>query len=563
MTLLAGAWILSQVVRHYRGADDRRLEAIYAVREVAELKLRLDAAAQASLSTHPREVVRGELSHDGAEYGVGVRLKGHRSMRSLSGKAAFKLAFDRYEEDGTFLGARRITLNNLVEDPTLVREALAYRFLDAIGLASPRTGYAQVFVNDEPYGLYLMLESVDEDFVERHFPGERGVLYEGEYGCDLFPEHVAEFERDAGKDPDRARLSSFARAAAGESAALFHHEGPLDMPKFLRYLAASALLGDFDGYRHAHNYRIYYAPGEQKWQFLPWGLDRVFQQRLGIFDSAGWLAERCFADRACRLEYVRTLAGVVDTFESMELLEVARGFLELTMEHAARDPRKPYDDAKMAKERAELASFIRERPAEVRRQLSCIDGSGRELDRDGDGHGCMDCNDADASVGPHAQEICDDGVDNDCSGAVDDAAACACPNIEIGGNVYHMCNWPVSWPEARSLCDAKGLTLARVDSKRASRALYAAARKLDRHDGWWIGYSDQAEEGTFRSADGALPTFAYWDKGQPNDRGCEEDCVALREGRRGRWQDSPCRRQSPFICSALTPGALESSGMRP
>lgn len=557
MALLTGAWILSQAVRHFRGADDRRLEGVYAITEVAELELRLDADAQASLSTRPRELVRGELIHDGAGYSVGVRLKGHRSMRPLTGKAAFKLSFNRYDEDQTFSGVRRLTLNNLVEDPTLVREALAYRFLDALGLATPRTGYSTLSVNDAPYGLYLVLESMDEEFVARRFPGERGVLYEGEYGCDLFPEHVPEFERDAGKDPGRAKLQSLARSAAGESAALFHPDGPLDMPKFLRYLAASALLGDFDGYRHAHNYRLYYEPREQKWQFLPWGLDRVFQQRLGIFDSGGWLAERCFAERECRLEYVRTLAGAVDTFESMQLLELARVFLKLTGEHAARDPRKPYDAGKMATERAELASFIRERPTEVRRQLSCIDGSGRELDRDGDGHGCMDCNDADASVGPDAPELCD-GVDNDCSGAVDDTAACACPEVEIGGHVYHMCHWPVPWSEARSLCEAKGLTLARVDSKRAVRALYKAARKLDRHNGWWIGYSDHAEEGSFRSTDGSPPKIAYWDKGQPNDRGCEEDCVALREGRGGRWQDSPCRRRAPFICSARAPGVIEA-----
>lgn len=562
MALSIAAWILSQAVRHYRGAGDRRLEAVYAAREVAALELRLDAAAQASLSTQPREFVRGELGHDGAVYGVGVRLKGHRSMRPLTGKAAFKLSFERYEENGAFLGARRLTLNNLVEDPTLVREAIAYRFLDALGLASPRAGYAQLSVNGAPYGLYLMLESVDEDFVKRRFPGERGVLYEGEYGCDLFPEHVPEFERDVGKDPNRARLSSLARSAAGESAALFHADGPLDMPKFLRYLAASALIGDFDGYRHAHNYRIYFSPREQKWQFLPWGLDRVFQQRLGIFDSAGWLAERCFDDRACRLEYVRTLRVVVDTFESMQLLELARGLLDLTIEHAARDPRKPYDDAKMATERAELASFIRQRPTEVRQQLSCIDSAGRELDRDGDGHGCMDCNDAEASVGPHASEICD-GIDNDCSGAVDDAAECACHRIEVDDSVYHMCNWPVSWAEARSLCEAKGLTLTSVRSRGVARALYKAARKLDPDKSWWIGYSDHSQEGSFRSVDGALPTFAYWDKGQPNDRGCEEDCVALREGRSGRWQDSPCRQQSPFICSAPPPGALETSGRRP
>jgi MYXO-CTERM domain-containing protein len=41
-------------------------------------------------------------------------------------------------------------------------------------------------------------------------------------------------------------------------------------------------------------------------------------------------------------------------------------------------------------------------------------------DLDGDGYGDDDCNDADASAYPGAEEVCDDGVDNDCDGDSDD-----------------------------------------------------------------------------------------------------------------------------------------------
>ena len=42
------------------------------------------------------------------------------------------------------------------------------------------------------------------------------------------------------------------------------------------------------------------------------------------------------------------------------------------------------------------------------------------VDADGDGHvAAEDCNDADASIFPGAQEVCD-GQDNDCDGRVDD-----------------------------------------------------------------------------------------------------------------------------------------------
>src|SRR5690606_18711447 len=83
---------------------------------------------------------------------------------------------------------------------------------------------------------------------------------------------------------------------------------------------------------------------------------------------------------------------------------------------------------------------------------------------------------------------------------------------------------------------------------RVSRALYREASKID-DGGWWIGYSDREREGEFLWREGDAGQFTYWDKGQPNDRSCNEDCVALRDGKRGRWHDTPCNQHRPFICA--------------
>ena len=70
-----------------------------------------------------------------------------------------------------------------------------------------------------------------------------------------------------------------------------------------------------------------------------------------------------------------------------------------------------------------------------------LDGFSAYSDADGDGWGSSstatvcslgsgyvsttgDCNDSNAAISPSATEVCDDGIDNDCSGAVDDSSAC-------------------------------------------------------------------------------------------------------------------------------------------
>jgi hypothetical protein len=529
--------------------EARTWRAWFAAEQVPELRLWLDDAARAALKRRPRELVRAELEHDGERRVVGVRLKGHRSMKPLHEKAAFKIAVDRFVPAQRFLGVRRLTLNNMVEDPTLLREFLGYRLFRELGVTSPQVGYARVFVDGEPRGIYSIVEDVDQ-VVERSVPDAKsGVVYEGEYGCDLFPEDVAGFDKDYGKDPGRAALAAFAEAAAGDARALFGAgTGPLDEPAFFAFLAGSAIVGDFDGYRHAHNYRIQLAPDTRRWRFVPWGLDRAFQRPLSIFDSQGWLAQRCFSDAACRLEYVRSVRAAIDRFESLRLGRTARALAaRLDALDAAGSGHGP-SAADRDAARQKLEAFIRQRPAQIRKQLSCIDAAGNELDADGDGHGCMDCNDADPSVGPHAAESCD-GVDNDCSGRVDDAPACACEEREISGRVFHFCNWPMPWHEAEALCQRKGLVLARVDSRPLSRELYREASRIARL-AWWIGYSDRDEEGRFRWQEGDTGAFTFWDKRQPNNRSCNEDCVALREGKKGRWHDSPCHQHRPFICAA-------------
>ncbi len=523
---------------------------VYTLNRVRVVHLTLSDKSIRRLKKNPRSYVRADLIiGDNTYKSIGVRLKGARSFRSFQNKPSFKLHLNRWRKCAEHAGQTRFTLNNLVEDPTMLREVLGYQLYRAMGVPSPRLGYIHLYVNNQSYGLYAIIEHLGKRFLSRHFEDSSGGLYEGEYGCDLFGDDVDWFDQDSGRDDSRADLHEFARTVAGADEGIFDPEqGALDMNEFLAYLAVSASIGDFDGYRHSHNYRVYYEPTSRKWHFLPWGIDRVFKKSLSIYDSEGLLATRCFDNPRCHLAYIRMLREVADRFESLDLGASATSISAVIDKVARADRRKPASNSRMKRKRKQLLEYIERRPDEIRGQTTCIDDNGAEVDRDGDGHGCMDCDDTDPEIHPGATETCD-RVDNDCSRVIDDNPACACPTQTIDGVEYHVCNVPLPWVEAKAFCEAQGLRLARIDNRKQSRGLHEHVRGIE-EESWWIGLSDRGKESIFRWEDSSLPEFTYWSSGDPDNDGCNQDCGALEENCGGYWHDTHCGEHRPFICRA-------------
>jgi hypothetical protein len=518
-------------------------EVFFDLRVLPDLHLTISAEARASLAKKPRVRVSADLAYSDRHWQVGLRIKGHRSLRKLGEKPSFNIDVNWREKEQRFFGKKSVILNNLVEDPTMVRELLAYRLHRELGVPAPEVGYARVFLDDLYLGLYLYLEPIDDRFLKLRFADRRGELYEPEYGCDVYPEDAAVMEVEEGED--RAPLAGLAAVAKdGPVGGLIGGPGSRFHPSALTYLAISTVIGDFDGYRHGHNYRLYREPSLDRWFFIPWGLDRAFKRSLDIYDSAGLVARRCFADRDCRVAYLGELGRVADTLERLAFDRSVDAIYGFIADAVKQDRRRPYNDRQMKKGRADLIDFLRRRPGEIRAALSCLGADGAEIDGDGDGFGCLDCDDRDPAVHPGAAELCD-GRDNDCSRLVDDAAACACPETVAEGVRYALCDLPMPWADAARMCTAKGGALARLDSEAASRAVYDAANRV-RKERWWIGL--RAEPGKVSWADGAPVAYLGWSDGEPDDDGCNQDCVSLGEGKDGRWQDLHCGQPAPFIC---------------
>lgn len=98
---------------------------------------------------------------------VGVKYKGNSSYDSSQVKNPFTIKLDKYK-DQDYLGYTNLKLANCYDDPSMIREALAYEILGNY-MHCPLSNFMKVYVNDNYIGLYSNDEDVTKKFILKHF----------------------------------------------------------------------------------------------------------------------------------------------------------------------------------------------------------------------------------------------------------------------------------------------------------------------------------------------------------------------------------------------------------
>ncbi|MGH9253992.1 MAG: CotH kinase family protein, partial [Vicinamibacterales bacterium] len=109
---------------------------------------------------------------------AGIRVRG-RTSRSPH-KPGLRIDFNRYVTGQEFLGLKSLALDNLWQDPSMIRERLAMLVFRRMGLPAPRESHARVYIGgDRAFaGVYGVVEVIDKRFLERTFGEDDGYLYE-------------------------------------------------------------------------------------------------------------------------------------------------------------------------------------------------------------------------------------------------------------------------------------------------------------------------------------------------------------------------------------------------
>lgn len=513
---------------------------------LTDIHLTLPPEAIAELGREPREYVEGTLAiEDGAAIVVGIRLKGRLgSFRTLDRKSGFKVKIDQVPGQ-RLNGLEKLTLNNMVQDRSMLHEWLAYTVFRDMGVAAPRTGYARVFLNDELYGVYNNLETLDEQMLDRWF-ARTDSLYEGAYGTDLFPDHLARFEMDEGDD-ERVDLQALIERLNGVPAAEFYamSQDIIDWPQVLAMMVTEIYIGHWDGYAPTrNNYYFHFADGVAS--LLPWGTDQTFDRHLGWRDGRGLVLERCRASVDCMAAFDATLAYLVGRLDALDLIPAVQAHADRMIPWVVPHARSAHNANSIADGVRRTIAFLERRRNDVRAEVDCF--LAEDPDPDGDGFTCRDdCNPDDNTVFPGAPDLCGDGIDQDCNGIVDDGIDCPdCTELARGGRRYLACTTPRTYADAAAHCAEYDAQLAVPDDPAEAAWLLANALQVRNQD-YWIGLDDLEDEGEFRWVDGSPVTLSNWARGEPNNAGGREHCAHF-WARNGQLNDLPCDARIGVLC---------------
>jgi hypothetical protein len=304
---------------------------MYEPTSFTEVQLTLSPSSIAELEAEPKEYVEGTFSlaeTDGipgsagpfsAPLTVGIELKGNLgSLRSLDEKSAFKIKFDKYVEGQTFLGLGKMTLNNMVQDSSMIHETLTYQAFHEMGVPAPHTGFTYLTVNGESYGVHLNIETQDAQSLENAFgtpfvaPPQH--LYAGEYGADVSSQHWEALEVSEGKKKEKGDLEALLAAVEANTPSFSQRVATVaDLSEMTKDWLVEKYVGNWDGYAgqaldslHPNNYYLY-SDAAGRFQMMPWGTDQTWQrtQHLDFGGGSGVLFSDCLADAGgCKQLYL-------------------------------------------------------------------------------------------------------------------------------------------------------------------------------------------------------------------------------------------------------------------
>lgn len=216
---------------------------------------------------------------------VGFRVRGNTS-RSAN-KKSFKVSFNEYTQGKKFKGIEKMNLVGQHNDPSLLRYWMSLTTLKTNNLINSRSSYIKLYINGQYKGVYLNVEHIDDEFIQKRFIGDdHGNLYKCTWGADLKyrganqSSYYGPYELKTNKAAnDYSELIQFIQTLNNINDSDFpcFIEDHFEVELYLKTLAAEMIIGHWDGYAYnKNNYYLYQQPSNDKFVFIEYDMDNTF-----------------------------------------------------------------------------------------------------------------------------------------------------------------------------------------------------------------------------------------------------------------------------------------------
>jgi hypothetical protein len=338
-----------------------------------EFHLELSGQALRDLRDNPYEYTEATLTFQDVEYGpIAIRTKGENSWRPFSEKSSFKLDFNRYEGGpDRFLGMKGLTFQGMNEDYTMMHERVAYKLYRSAGVPAARANHAIVYVNGDLYGLFTVIDTIDDEFLERWYEDASGSMWEQHDGdfTDQYVNDNTYFQHEEGED-ERWMLQALADALEGSGPEAIANAGQyLDWDQFRLYWASGSIVMNFDAYpfRFAgDDCHVYWDVMTERIHYIPHGADETFYYDDNPETRAlGHIAAKCREVPACRDAWARSVYDVLQVSEDIDLLGYAEEVQDQIQPWVEADPERNYSLGDVADQQAAMLYRIRNRRGSI------------------------------------------------------------------------------------------------------------------------------------------------------------------------------------------------------
>jgi len=271
---------------------------IFDTEKIHEIRINfLQPAAWDSLVQHKelrdslnrKRYLQGNVEVNGKSYySCGIRIKGESSYDFYPGKKkSLKINFGEFVKKQKLNGLKTINLNNAFRDPTFMREKLFLDFLRSEKIAAPRCAFANVYLNDELLGLYVLVEEINKGFLKHNFGNKNGWFFKGEpkatfkYMGENILEYQSDYKNKTKSIEGYSDLIDLIRIANDQG----DIERVFNVEECLKIFAITSLFMNVDAYNilHRHNYYLYKNTSTQKFEWIPYDANYSFCAFSSVF----------------------------------------------------------------------------------------------------------------------------------------------------------------------------------------------------------------------------------------------------------------------------------------